>query len=83
MKLFSCSRRLVDIRFREAFGHSILDEILNVRFESVFSLLSRTDVSLGTIAGRCGFGSEVTLREQFRLRTGMSMGSWRKANVRR
>ena len=83
VKLFSCSRRLVDIRFREAFGHSILDEILNVRFESVFSLLSRTDVSLGTIAGRCGFGSEVTLREQFRLRTGMSMGSWRKANVRR
>ena len=81
VKLFKGSRRLVDLRFRETFGHSILDEIQNVRFEKVFFLLSQTETELGAIAGLCGFKSEITLREQFRLRTGMSMSAWRKANV--
>ena len=80
-KHFKGSRRLVDLRFRETFGHSILDEIQNVRFEKVFFLLSQTETALGAIAGLCGFKSEITLREQFRLRTGMSMSSWRKANA--
>ena len=81
VRLFKGSRRLVDLRFRETFGHSILDEIQNVRFEKVFFLLSQTETALGAIAGLCGFKSEITLREQFRLRTGMSMSAWRKANA--
>lgn len=82
-KLFTGTRRLVDIRFREAFGHSILDEIQSVRFEKVFFLLAKTNVAVSTIAGQCGFSSEITLREQFRNRTGMSMTAWRQMNARR
>lgn len=80
VKTFGGSRRLVDLRFRETFGHSILDEIQNVRFEKVLLLLSRTQVSIGAIADQCGFGSVITLREQFRKRMGMSMRQWRLAN---
>jgi len=79
--LFGGSRRLIDLRFREMFGHSILDEIMTVRFEKVFFLLAHTRVSLSAIASQCGFGSEVTLRQLFRRRTGMSMSDWRKRNT--
>ena len=80
-ELFGGSRRLVDLRFRETFGHSILNEIQNVRFEKVFTLLAHTDKSLGMIADLCGFRSEITLREQFRRRVGLSMTAWRAENA--
>ena len=74
------SRRLLEMRFREAMGHSILDEIMHVRLEKVETLLARTDTAIGAIAVFCGFGSEVELRQIFRARTGMSMREWRKRN---
>ena len=74
------SRRLLEMRFREAMGHSILDEIMHVRLEKVETLLAGTDTPIGAIADFCGFGSEVELRQIFRIRTGMSMREWRKRN---
>ncbi|MBQ7190068.1 MAG: helix-turn-helix transcriptional regulator, partial [Kiritimatiellae bacterium] len=74
------SRRLLEMRFREAMGHSILDEIMHVRLEKVETLLAGTDTAIGAIADFCGFGSEVELRQLFRARTGMSMREWRKRN---
>ena len=74
------SRRLLELRFREAMGHSILDEIMHVRLEKVETLLAGTDTAIGAIADFCGFGSEVELRQLFRARTGMSMREWRKRN---
>ena len=75
---FPGSRRLFELRFREATGHSVLDEILAVRMEKVFTLLSRTDVPVGAIAAFCGFGSDIALRQLFASRTGMSMRAWRR-----
>ncbi len=77
---FRCSRPLFDRRFREAVGHSPLKEILHVRLEKVFTLLSRTDTPIGAIADFCGFGSNIALHRLFWRRTGMSMGEWRKRN---
>ena len=74
------SRRLLEMRFREAMGHSILDEIMHVRMEKVETLLAETDTSIDAIAGFCGFGSEIRLRHVFRARTGLSMREWRKRN---
>jgi LacI family transcriptional regulator len=74
------SRRLLEMRFREAMGHSILDEIMHVRLEKVETLLAGTDTAIGAIADFCGFGSEVELRQIFHARTGMSMREWRKRN---
>lgn len=77
---FAGSRRLVELRFRETLGHSILDEIQNVRMEKVQFLLAKTDTPIGAIAGLCGYRSDIALRKAFRLLTGKSLADWRKAN---
>lgn len=79
---FPFSRNLFERRFREATGHSVLDEILYVRLQSVQALLLRSDVEIGAIAGRCGFGTESELRGLFRARFGISMRQWRAQHLR-
>ena len=78
----SVSRSLFILRFREAVGHSVLDEIHHVRLQKVCTLLADTDTEIGAIAGLCGFRSERTLRKLFRLREGMPMQAWRARNRR-
>ena len=77
---FPVSRKHFERRFREATGHSVLDEILNVRLEQVQAYLLRRDVAIDAIAGLCGFGSAIELRRLFRRRFGMSMSEWRARN---
>jgi LacI family transcriptional regulator len=77
---FPVSRKHFERRFREAIGHSVLDEILNIRLEQVQAYLLRRDIAIDAIAGRCGFGSEIELRRLFRRRFGSSMTAWRARN---
>lgn len=79
---FKCSRRLFDLRFREAVGHSVQDEIERVRMERVFELLRDPAVPIGAIADFCGWRSAIALHYVFRRRMGMSMLAWRKRNRR-
>ncbi len=75
---FDCSRRLFELRFREAMGHSVLDEILHVRLEKAQTLLMRRDIPIARIAPLCGFRTGIELRKLFRLRFKTSMRRWRK-----
>ena len=75
---FPVSRNLFERRFREAMGHSVLDEIIHVRMQRVFDLLARPDFPIGAIADLSGFGCGYGLRKIFRARTGMSLREWRK-----
>lgn len=79
-KLFPVSRRLFELRFREAMGHSILDEIQNVRLDKVFLLLAQRQTAISAIASFCGYRSERALRKAFLQRTGMSLRMWRMRN---
>ena len=74
---FPVSRRLFEMRFREAMGHSVLDEIRQVRLERVLTLLTGTDTPISAISDFCGFGSGDALRELFHARMGMSMREFR------
>ena len=76
---FRCSRNLFERRFREAMGHSVLDEILHVRLERAQVLLARADMKIGAIASFSGFKTERELQKIFRIRMGMSMRQWRKS----
>jgi transcriptional regulator GlxA family with amidase domain len=78
---FPVSRKHFERRFREATGHSVLDEILHIRLEQVTAYLLRRDIAIDAIAGLCGFGSEIELRRLFRRRFGMSMSEWRARNA--
>jgi len=74
---FPVSRKLFELRFREATGHSALNEILHVRMERVFDYLARPDFPISAIADFCGFRSDRELRNLFLARTGTSMRVWR------
>ena len=76
----SGSHRLVELRFREMMGHSILDEILSVRLERVCFLLAQTDTPIGAISSLCGFRSAIALSKLFHRRFGMSLLAWRRVN---
>ena len=76
-----CSRRLIELRFRESVGHSILDEIQSVRLERVIGLLRNPSVPLEAIPGQAGFPSAAALRKAFRLRLGCSLREWRGRNL--
>lgn len=77
-----CSRRLADLRFREAVGHSILDEIRSARIEQVKYLLCRPGQRISAIADICGFSSLPALCRDFHRWTGTSMRAWRASNRR-
>jgi len=79
---FPGSRRLFDIRFREAMGHSALDEILHVRLERVCELLAGTETPVTAVSDICGFDRYQTLDKLFRQRFKMSMRKWRRQNSR-
>lgn len=75
---YPVSRRLFEMRFRDATGHSVLDEIMHVRLEAVQAMLARPDIPIGAIADFCGFTSYLTMQKAFRKRTGLTLGKWRR-----
>lgn len=79
-KDFPGSRWLFEMRFREAIGHSVLEEIQHVRLEKVCTLLSQTDTAIGSISEMCGYRTEIALKWIFRKRMGVSMKEWRERN---
>lgn len=81
IQAMGCSRRLADLRFREVTGHSLLDEIHNVRISKAFELLRKTNQSIGAIAALCGYEGESFLKKLFKKRMGVSMREWRKRNL--
>ena len=73
VEVMGCSRRLADLRFREAVGHSILDEIHSVRLEKVKELICGSKMDVSALPDFCGYGSVADLRRDFKKRVGMTM----------
>ena len=80
---FGVTRRLVEMRFREATGHSIRDEIQSIRLERAKVLLSQGKVRLAEIASAAGYPSVQAFRKTFTAATGKSPLNWRKARLLR
>ena len=72
-------RRMAEIVFRRETGHSIHDEIVDVRLERVENLLRNPWQEITAIAQICGWKSSAALRTAFQSRYGMSMRDWRAA----
>lgn len=79
VKHLSVSRRLAELRFRQAVGHSIHDELQRARLAQVRRLLRETDLSIAEITGQCGYESESYLGLVFRKHFGSTMRQFRKA----
>ena len=79
LAVFPCSRRLAEIRFRNATGHSVLDEIRAVRLERAKKLLRNPQCDLAAVANLCGYASTPTFARIFKAATGMTMSAYRRA----
>ena len=77
-RLFDCSRRMANIRFERATGHSILAEIHAVQLERAQDLIRSGNMPLKAISDFCGFTHPNSLRKFFRRETGMTMSAWRR-----
>ncbi len=71
------SRRATEIRFKNATGRTVREEIEHVRLERLRALLAETDLNIGELAVRCGFACETHLGRVFRKRFNTTMGRFR------
>jgi len=67
-----CSRRQLDVLFRDLVQHTVLDEIHDQRICRAYSLLSSLRLRLSEIAERCGFHSASDFSRAFKRATGHS-----------
>jgi len=75
------SRRLLELRFRETIGHSILEEIQAVRLERAKVLLTQSRAQMDEIAENAGFPSVQAFRKAFTRSTGKTPLVWRKHHL--
>ena len=73
------SVRSLNRHFREEVGTSPRQWLLQARVERAKELLEQTNLSVERIAQEVGFGSSVTLRQQFSRRVGVSPYRYRAA----
>jgi LacI family transcriptional regulator len=80
VKRLGVSRRLAEMRFRQATGLSIHEEIQKARLAQVCRLLRETDLPIGRITDQCGFVTESYLGLIFRRHFQMSMREYRRSS---
>lgn len=73
------SRRLAEMRFRQAVGRSIHEEIQKARLEQVCRLLRDTELPIGKISEKCGFVTESYLGLIFRRHHHSTMREYRRS----
>lgn len=79
---FAISRRSLEIRFNELIGRSPADEIRRVKLEAARTLVIETDLSIASIANRCGFADGASLSHAFRKYLQTTPGALRSARVK-
>ena len=71
-------RRMLEYKFREILGHTVLEEIRRVRIRWVKELLCGSDLAMPAIARRCGFSSPQRMAVVFRQATGLTPTEYRQ-----
>lgn len=74
------SRRIAEIRFREATGKTILEEIRSVRLQKAVALLKESGKSISFIAQQTGYATLPAFSAFFKAETGLSPRAWLKRN---
>lgn len=76
-KALNVSPRLIELRFKETLGCSVLEKILDLRIEKAKQLVERTTLPFSQIAYSCGYTTPDGLQLAFRKRLGTTMSNWR------
>lgn len=72
------SERSAQDRFKRAVGHSIMEEIKQVRLKNICEWIEQTDLSFQEIAISFGFENANHLGQLFKKELGITMGEYRK-----
>lgn len=72
------SRRTFTRRFREATGTTVTKWLNAERVARAQQLLETSDISIDAIAGKVGFGTTLSLRQQFAAQLGTSPSDYRR-----
>ena len=78
VRFLGCSRRKAEGLFREYANRSILEEILDARFDRACVLLKIAHFPLDAIYQQCGYQDDTAFRRFFKSRAGVPLGEWRK-----
>lgn len=71
------SRSLLDLRYRQIRGKSLLEDILETRLDNVKHQLASTGRTILEIGRACGFNNPNNLKRLFKKRFGISMRDYR------
>ncbi len=77
------SRRLLDLRFHEILGYSVLDAIRKRRIKEVKHLLRTSDMPIAQISEATGFRNPNHLKNLFKQQTSQTMREWRASHPQR
>ena len=77
VRALGVSRSLLERRFRELCGESLLQAIRRRRVDEARRLLLDSDAPIDTICIECGYREPNSMRAVFRAHTGMSMRAYR------
>lgn len=72
------SRRLLEIHFKKALGHTVKGEMMRLRLERARDILIRTNDSFETIAFNCGFSATSHFSTAFKRQFGTAPSVFRR-----
>ena len=72
------SRRVLEKRFRKIVGHTVLEEIRQVRIELISQMLVETNLSISKIAVSFGFSDISNMVRYFKAKKGLTPLNYRK-----
>ena len=76
-KRLNISKSYVQKLYREHFGISYIDDLLEARIGMAKKLLLTTDLRISEVASSCGYQNATHFMRQFRAKTGMSPSEFR------
>lgn len=77
-KKIGCSRRLLDLRFREITGQSVRETLRAARIEEAKRLAADRTYALTAIPALCGYTSAGTFLRTFKKATGQTLSEFRR-----
>jgi LacI family transcriptional regulator len=83
LKQVAVSRSTLNRRFKEVFGRSPKTEIVRTQLEHARKLLIETDLSVASIAARCGFSEAKYFYDVFHRRVGTTPREFRQTHCHR
>lgn len=80
---FACSRRPAERRFQALTGLTVLKAIHRVRLQQAQTLLQTTDLPVKSVAGNCGWNSDIIFRRIFTSTFGVTPTAFRQTITHR